>query len=193
MKVEKEDKSKKILKFEYEILKDLQSKSIILYPLALPMVPRVYDFIENSQFNFIVMELLGKNIANVKKALGVSFTTAFALDILLQMLSSIEGLHNKGYIHRDIKPSNFVICPAHRKVFMVDFGLAKLHLKSNGEPYPERKNADFRGTIAFASMNAHNRTDLSRRDDLWSFFFVVLDLLGETVPWRICGEDKVCL
>ena len=31
LKVEKEDKNKKILKFEYEILKNLQGKNLILY------------------------------------------------------------------------------------------------------------------------------------------------------------------
>ncbi len=40
LKVEKEDKHKKILKFEYEILKSLQ---------GLPHVPRLYDFIENEK------------------------------------------------------------------------------------------------------------------------------------------------
>jgi len=136
------------------------------------------------------MELLGKNIANYKKSLGFSFTEQLAYDILLQMLSCIETVHSKGYIHRDIKPSNFVICKQEKSVYIVDFGLAKLHLNPKGEPYSERKDCDFRGTIAFASMNAHNRNDLSRRDDMWSFFFVILDLLGETVPWRVCGEDK---
>ena len=55
-----------------------------------------------------------------------------------------------------------------------------------GTPYEERKNTDFRGTITYASLNAHNKVDLSRRDDLWSFYFVILDFLGEELPWRTC-------
>lgn len=112
---------------------------------------------ESSSFNFISMELLGKNIANLRKSMGASFNNVLAFDILLQMLTCIENVHLKGYIHRDIKPSNFVICPLQKKVYIVDFGLAKLHFNQKGEPFPERKNTDFRGTIAFASMNAHNR------------------------------------
>ena len=107
--------------------------------------------------NFIVMELLGNNLSNLKKSMGLGFTDTYAYDILIQMLNCIENVHSKGYIHRDIKPSNFVICNQEKKVYIVDFGLAKLHLNKMGEAYPERKNADFRGTIAFASMNAHNR------------------------------------
>jgi casein kinase 1/casein kinase 1 delta len=143
------------LKFEYEILRDLQRKFFL--NTELTNIPRVYEFVESSSFNFIAMELLGKNISNLKKSMGGNFTDIFAYDILLQMLNCIENVHSKGYIHRDIKPTNFVICSQQKKVFIVDFGLAKLHLNQFGETFPERKNADFRGTIAFASMNAHNR------------------------------------
>ena len=43
-----------------------------------------------------------------------------------------------------------------KKVFIVDFGLAKKHLDDNRNPVLQRKKADFRGTVSFASLNAHN-------------------------------------
>ncbi len=72
-------------------------------------------------------------------------------------------------------------------MYIVDFGLAKKHLNDIGIPYPERGNADFRGTVSFASLNAHLKKDLSRRDDMWSFYFVILDFLQEKLIWR---EEK---
>jgi len=108
------------------------------------------------------------------------------------MLDAIEKLHDRGYIHRDIKPSNFVMGKgsSRNQVFMVDFGLAKLHLEANGKPIDQRVTADFRGTITYASLNAHNKIDLARRDDLWSFYFVVLDFLNEQLPWRNCKDNR---
>lgn len=103
------------------------------------------------------MELLGKNIASFKKSKGDHFTNLQAYDILLQMLDSIEILHDKGYIHRDIKPTNFVIGIDERKVYMVDFGLAKKHLNEEGVPISPRPTTEFRGTLSYASLNAHNR------------------------------------
>jgi hypothetical protein len=41
------------------------------------------------------------------------------------------------------------------KVFLVDFGLAKKHIGKDGRPIPARRKADFRGTVSFASLNAH--------------------------------------
>ena len=84
------------------------------------------------------------------------------------MLDAIRKLHDRGYIHRDIKPSNFVMGRGKfkNKVYMVDFGLAKQHLNKNGNlklkifiglPIDQRPTADFRGTITYASLNAHNK------------------------------------
>lgn len=47
-----------------------------------------------------------------------------------------------------------------------------------------RKFTDFRGTITYSSLNAHIKVDLSRRDDLWSFYFVILDFFNEVLPWK---------
>ena len=119
----------------------------------------MYEFVENKTLNFIVLELLGKNVANYKKSKGSKFDFISSYNILLQMLESIENLHNKGYIHRDIKPTNFVMGLKNRseEVYMVDFGLAKLHLDRNLNALPPRINTDFRGTLTYASLNAHNK------------------------------------
>ncbi len=66
----------------------------------------------------------------------------------------------------------------------MDFGLAKKHLDDHGNPVTQRRKADFRGTVSFASLNAHNNVDLSRRDDIWSLYFVILDFLNERLKLR---------
>jgi len=124
---------------------------------GLKHIPKIYNFIESKTQNCIVMELLGKNLSLHKK-LHKNFDTDLAFILLHQMLDSIENLHNKGYIHRDIKPSNFVMDVNNsNQVYMVDFGLAKQHLDGNGTAIPARTNTDFRGTLTYASVNAHNK------------------------------------
>jgi serine/threonine protein kinase len=107
------------------------------------------------------MELLGKNVANFKKS-KTNYNMITSYVILIQMINAIEALHDRGYIHRDIKPTNFVMTRGNHndpegenKVFMVDFGLAKVHLDKNARPFPPRANTDFRGTLTYASLNAH--------------------------------------
>lgn len=66
----------------------------------------------------------------------------------------------------------------------MDFGLAKSHITKEGTVVSPRQRADFRGTVSFASLNAHECQELSRRDDLWSWFFVLLDFYNEPLQWR---------
>lgn len=75
------------------------------------------------------------------------------------MLSAIQSVHDMGYIHRDIKPSNFVLGAGkgYNQVYLIDFGLGKLHFNLDGTVVEERPNMNFRGTVAYASLNAHNK------------------------------------
>ena len=130
------------------------------------------------------MDLLSSNLAKVRKVLETNYSLKIAIQLLIEMLTAIEEVHNAGFIHRDVKPSNFVLSQDFKKVYIVDFGLAKKHLDNNKHPLRARRQADFRGTVSFASLNAHNNVDLSRRDDLWSHYFVILDFLEEKLEWR---------
>eukprot|EP00826_Nyctotherus_ovalis_P009600 TRINITY_DN1253_c0_g1_i2.p2 TRINITY_DN1253_c0_g1~~TRINITY_DN1253_c0_g1_i2.p2 ORF type:complete len:114 (+),score=3.96 TRINITY_DN1253_c0_g1_i2:601-942(+) len=104
------------------------------------------------------------------------------------MLYAIEKVHDMGYIHRDIKPSNFVMGkkPNNHMVYIVDFGLCKQHLNSKGVPVDQRRTADFRGTVAYASLNAHNKIvlDCVRVGSVQKRRFVELVLRCVGLPQR---------
>lgn len=42
-----------------------------------------------------------------------------------------------------------------KKVYMLDFGLARQYTTPSGEVRPPRAAAGFRGTVRYASVNAH--------------------------------------
>jgi tau tubulin kinase len=44
------------------------------------------------------------------------------------MLTAIREVHEHGFIHRDVKASNFVLSLDNKRIYIVDFGLAKRHL-----------------------------------------------------------------
>ncbi|VDL36268.1 unnamed protein product [Hymenolepis diminuta] len=104
-----------------------------------------------------------------------------------QMLDAIEAVHDSGFLHRDIKPSNFAMgrTPAlSRTLFLLDFGLARQYTNPEGEVRPARPVAGFRGTVRYASKNAHANKELGRHDDLWSMFYMLVEFASGQLPWR---------
>ena len=67
---------------------------------------------------------------------------------------------------------------------IIDFGLAKKYITPEGTHKSVKTTQKFKGTLMYASVNAHNFTAQSRRDDMMSYFYMLLEMLGETLPWR---------
>ena len=70
LKVEKKDKNKSILLFEYNVLLALK---------GLKHVCDVHDFVKNSEQNLIVMDLLGNNLAKIRKILEINYDFGIAI------------------------------------------------------------------------------------------------------------------
>ncbi|RKO96187.1 hypothetical protein CAUPRSCDRAFT_12120 [Caulochytrium protostelioides] len=67
-------------------------------------------------------------------------------------------------------------------------GLARRWRNEDGAPRALRKKAGFRGTARYASQAAHDGQDLGRVDDLWSLFYLLVEALTGTLPWK--GKEK---
>ena len=47
---------------------------------------------------------------------------------------------------------------------------------------------------AFRSINAHKNKEMGRHDDLWSLFYVLIEMVNGSLPWRkIKDKDSVGL
>ena len=55
------------------------------------------------------MDLLGSNLAKIRKVLEITYDFKIAIQLLIEMLDAIEEVHERGFIHRDVKASNFVL------------------------------------------------------------------------------------
>lgn len=71
-----------------------------------------------------------------------------------------------------------------RLVYMLDFGLARQFTTGTGEVRPPRSAAGFRGTVRYASVNAHKNKEMGRHDDLWSLFYMLVEFVNGQLPWR---------
>ncbi|XP_046383667.1 tau-tubulin kinase homolog Asator isoform X7 [Ischnura elegans] len=189
LKVESARQPKQVLKMEVAVLKRLQGKEHVC---------RFIGCGRNDRFNYVVMQLQGRNLAELRRAQPRgTFSLSTTIRLGLQILRAVESIHEVGFLHRDIKPSNFSVgrLPHNsRKVYMLDFGLARQYTTVTGEVRAPRAAAGFRGTVRYASINAHKNKEMGRHDDLWSLFYMLAEFVNGQLPWRkIKDKEQVGL
>ena len=142
----------------------------------------------NDKVNYVVMTLLGPSLSELRKRQHHQrFSHSTVLRVGVQIMTAIRSIHSCGFLHRDIKPSNFAIGTTpetSRTCYMLDFGLSRQYTTLTGEVRQPRAIAGFRGTVRYASLNAHLAHDLGRHDDLWSVFYMLVELAVGQLPWR---------
>jgi serine/threonine protein kinase len=92
--------------------------------LSHPNVAQVYDYGQDGQQHFIVMELVeGTDLARLLRERGRLWPSE-AVRIATQVCLALSAAHAGGIVHRDLKPGNVIICPD-GMVKVTDFGIAR--------------------------------------------------------------------
>ncbi|KAK5982822.1 Tau-tubulin kinase 1 [Trichostrongylus colubriformis] len=96
VKVESSKAAKQVLKMEVAVLRRLQGKKHAC---------KFYGCGRNDKFNYLVMSLQGKNLADLRReAPKQCFSLSTAIRLGVQILNAIREIHSIGFLHRDIKP-----------------------------------------------------------------------------------------
>ena len=165
----------------------LKAESEIMIELKGYGIPKIISYVENEDYNIMIMELLGKSLEVLVQQYAeekLSLKTVCMLGI--EMLKILKNIHDNHYIHRDIKPDNFAIGYSDQsQLYLLDFGLAKQYRSAKTlQQKPMQKNKKLTGTARYASINALRGYDQSRRDDLESVAYVLAYLLRGNLPWQ---------
>ena len=178
------------IKIENKIpsLSFLENEANLLLYLNCPKTPSIQSFGYTVNYNYLIMELLGKSLEDIfenilqKKPMSLRCIC----NLGYQMIEILEFIHNKNIIHRDIKPDNFLMSNGNNKyLYLLDFGLAiKFRENNKSKHFPLIKGRKLTGTARYASVNALNGITQSRRDDIESVGYVLLYLLKGKLPWQ---------
>ncbi|KRX22278.1 Tau-tubulin kinase 1 [Trichinella nelsoni] len=184
MKVEAADRIFHTLKVEAAVLQKANEENC-------RHTCKVYGVGRKPTYSFIAMTLVGSNLLILMKRIRCglnekpTFSIRTSVHVGIEALEAIEDLHRIGFLHRDIKPQNFAcgLEPDHRKLYMLDFGMCRNYVRKDGSIRKPRNKVGFRGTFLYASPNALLGMEQSRRDDIWSWYFMLLEITIGTFPW----------
>ena len=183
------DNSSVAIKLEHNTVKypQLLFEAKLLKSIPGTGIPTMHWFGIAGEYNAMVMELLGQNLEDLFSYCTKNFTLKTILMITIQLIERIKHVHDNNYIHRDIKPQNFLVGKdsTAKNIYILDFGLAKRYRDEHTHIHiPLKENRNLTGTARYASCNAHNGLEQSRRDDMESIAYVILYFFKGKLPWQ---------
>lgn len=135
-------------------------------------------YLEDKVNRYMVLEYTGIDMSESNKQ--CKFTLLQVKNYAIQIISLLEYIHDLSILHNDIKPKNFTILED--KVYIIDFGFSSCYLTDN-KHIEYKSNTGFRGTYTYSSVNCINCVQCSRRDDVESFCYIIIEFV-EKLPWR---------
>lgn len=180
IKIESANAPIKLLKRETQIY-------ILLSKQHSTGFPTIKTFGKDGDLFYMVMELLGASLSSFKRinAEDLSLPASMVQKIGIQIIDRLQQLHATGLIHRDIKPDNLLFGIGRKShiVHLIDFGFCKSYLLPDGSHIQEETGKAIVGTMNFISINMHNGSSLSRRDDIESAVYVMIYLFLPLNQW----------
>lgn len=157
-------------------------------------VPVIYKSGTNEFCRYFVMDLFGPSISSCRSKLNSrKFILRHTLFLAQKTLMAIKTIHKKGIIHRDIKASNFLIKPyAKNPLYLLDYGVSRNIIDPKTKKMLPNVGGKFVGTTKYASPYAHIKQQLSYRDDLYSWFYMVSEFANKRLPWsKVKEKDQL--
>ena len=173
-------------------LKLLKNESCIYqYLINNEGIPNVKWFGKDKINYYMVINLLGESLQSLKERKH-TFSLKLVLQIGIQIIYLLKMIHDKGIVHRDIKPDNFLLGLNNKnnKIYLIDFGFCKTFLNDN-KHIEIKKTKSLIGSNNFASVNAHEFNELSRRDDLESLGYMLIYFYFGKLIWKDYSDNEM--
>lgn len=155
---------RKELKGRHQVYSELQG-------LAHPYLPRLYEVILTDNSTTVIEEYIEGPAVGSTELSNRQF-----LNIVRELCSVLECLHEKGIIHRDIKPSN-IIQASDGHIRLIDFDAARM-------PKDDLEQDTIQlGTRGYAPPEQYGFSQTDERADIYAMGITLEKLLG-TNAWK---------
>lgn len=147
-----------------------------------PNIVTVFDFGEENDIAFIVMELIRGDELKTYFDEKRQFSLEDAIRMTGELLDALDYAHSNGIVHRDIKPAN-VMLDGQSRVKLTDFGVARL-----SESGAERTQAGTMvGTPSYMSPEQIEGSAVGPRSDIFAVGIILYQFLTGEKPFHAPG------
>ena len=173
----------------------LEKEAYTLFTIKGYGIIDLISFGKNNKYNIMVQPLLGDSLHKFFINRNYNFSKLDICLIALQCLERIEWIHKNNIIHRDIKPDNFLFgITDPRIIYMIDFGLSKQYRsKRTFRHIKYSYTRKIIGTARYTSVNSLRGFEMSRRDDLEAFYYMIIFFFIQRLPWQDIKEKSKVL
>ena len=149
--------------------------------LSHPNILGVHDRGEYDGQLWISMDFVGGTDASrlVREQHCAGLPVEQALEIITAVASALDYAHQRGLLHRDVKPANILLDPDAERIFLADFGIARLIDDPSGLTSTNMAV----GTMAYAAPEQLRGELLDGRTDQYALACTAFDLLTGAPPY----------
>jgi len=164
---------------EGDDIKLLRREIQIMKKLSHPNILKLYEVYEDDEQFYLVMELVkGKELFDKIVERGM-YSEKDASNIIRQVVSAVEYLHDNGIAHRDLKPENLLSAGEGDEeiIKIADFGFSK----SFGEEGEKLMTSC--GSPGYVAPEILTAESYDKSVDLWSVGVIIYILLSGYPPF----------
>lgn len=149
--------------------------------LSHPNILGVHDRGEHDGQLWISMDYVGGTDCSrlVREHHPEGLPPGQAIEIIGAVASALDYAHQQGLLHRDVKPANILLDPKTRRIFLADFGIARLIDDPSGLTATNMAV----GTMAYAAPEQLRGESLDGRTDQYALACSAFDLLTGAPPY----------
>lgn len=98
----------------------------VLYSLGShSQIPRLYAHFEENEEFYLVQEYIEGTLISKELKAAKGEDESYVINLLQDILQTLEFVHQQQVIHRDIKPTNLIRRSSDQRVVLIDFGAVK--------------------------------------------------------------------